>query len=191
MNQIFGYASGILMMASAIPYIRDIFLLKTKPERATWLIWSFLQIIAFFSQLAKGAEYSLFLTIGDTITVTTVFIISIKYGMGGLMKRDIWALIGAGVSLFLWYLTKEPAVALFIIIFIDLLGGMLTLIKSYENPESETMISWMMAGFAGLLGTLAVGENNLILLSYPLYICLLNFAVGFTVLLRKRKLVKI
>jgi len=55
-----------------------------------------------------------------------------KYGLGGLAKRDIIALAGAGVSLVLWYITKEPATALFIIIFIDGIGGVLTMLKSYD-----------------------------------------------------------
>lgn len=188
MSEILGYSSGIIMMCSAIPYVRDILRGKTKPERATWFIWSILMVIAFFSQWAKGATFSNILTIGDTMAILVVFFLSIKHGVGGITKkRDKFALIGAGISLVLWYLTKEPAVALLIIIFIDFLGGSLTILKAYEDPESETMVAWFIAGFAGLLGTLSVGEMNFILLAFPFYIFLINTTIGITIFLGKRK----
>lgn len=62
MLQFFGYLSGILVSASFLPYIKDIFQLKTKPQRTTFFIWSLLGGIAFFSQLAKGASYSFLLS---------------------------------------------------------------------------------------------------------------------------------
>ena len=188
MIEILGYSSGILMMISSVPYIRDILKGKTKPERATWFIWSVLMIIAFFAQVASGGTFSTLLTVGDTIVVIVIFILSIKHGMAGWMMRDKLALVGAGISLILWYFTKNPAIALLIVIFIDFLGGWLTIVKSYENPQSETMISWFISSVAGFLGVLAVGEMNFILLAFPLYICLINLTIGLTIFFGRRKL---
>ena len=188
MIEILGYSSGILMMISSVPYIRDILKGKTKPERATWFIWSVLMIIAFFAQVASGGTFSTLLTVGDTIVVIVIFILSIKHGMAGWMMRDKLALVGAGISLILWYFTKNPAIALLIVIFIDFLGAWLTIVKSYENPQSETMVSWFISSVAGLLGVLAVGEMNFILLAFPLYICLINLTIGLTIFFVRRKL---
>ena len=188
MLEILGYSSGILMMVSSVPYIRDIVKGKTKPERATWFIWSVVMMIAFFAQVASGGTFSTLLTVGDTIVVIVIFILSIKHGMAGWMMRDKMALVGAGISLILWYFTKNPAIALFIVIFIDFLGGWLTIVKSYENPESETMLTWFFSSIAGFLGILAVGEMNFILLAFPIYICLINLAIGLIIFLSRRKL---
>ncbi len=113
-----------------VPYIRDIFLLKTKPERASWFIWTVLGFISFFSQYAKGATNSLWLTAGQTCAVLIIVILSIKYGVGGFTKRDIRALIGAGVGLALWYLTKEAAWAIFFVIAVDSIGSSLTALQA-------------------------------------------------------------
>jgi len=188
MKETLGYISGILAILSAVPYIRNIFLLKTKPQRASWLIWSVLPSIAFFAQLSKGGTWSLLLTAGDLMTVLVIFILSIKYGVGGKTKLDIWALVGAGVGLLLWYITKEALAALLITIFVDFLGGMLTIIKTYKDPESETLITWMITGLAGFFGALSVWENNFSLLVFPIWICLINFSVAITILLGRRKL---
>ncbi len=172
-----GYISGILILIAFIPYIKDIFLNKTKPERGSWLIWSILGGIAFFSQLAKGASYSLILTGIQALGDTSVSLLSIKYGFGGLLKRDKIALLGAIISLIIWYFTKEAATALFLIIIIDGIGGILTIIKSYENPASETLSTWILTGLSGLFAAIAVGSLDFILLAFPIYIFLISFAI--------------
>lgn len=172
-----GYLSGIAILLSFVPYIKDMFHGKTKPERISWLIWSILGSIAFFSQLAKGASYSLVMTGAQAIGDLFIFILAIKYGLGGFLKRDIIALVGAGVGLFLWYITKEAAIALFIVIFIDAIGAVLTVIKSYENPATETISSWVLTGIGGLLSCIAVGSFDFILLVFPFYILLASLAI--------------
>ena len=175
--QIAGYLSAVAMLWSFVPYIRDILKGKTKPERASWFIWSVLGAISFFSLFAKGATYSLFLPGAQGLGDLFVFALVIKYGMGGFMKRDIIALICAAAGLFLWYLTKEPAVALFIAIFIDATGTALTAIKSYEHPASETISNWVLVSIGGFFSCIAVGSYNLILLAFPFYIFLAGLSV--------------
>ncbi len=189
MLKILGYSSGLLMALSVIPYARSIFKGETKPQRMTWLIWSILTFIAFFSQLAKGGTWSLLLTVGDTIAVLIVFILSFKFGVGGYRKIDILSLAGAGISLLFWYITKEPAVALFLIIITDLIGANLTIRKAWIDPLSENWVGWAMCGFGGLIGTLAVGEINIALLSFPVYVCIINSSIALIVLYRKRLVV--
>ncbi len=190
MQEFFGYTSAILSIIMIIPYIVDIFKKTTKPERASWLIWTVLGLIAFFSQLAKGATDSLWLTAGQTVSVLIVFILSIKYGVGGLNQRDIKALIAAGVGLLLWALTKEALFALFIVIFIDFVGVFLTTTKAYKDPKSETISTWLMSGTSGIFGALAVGSFSFVLLAYPIYIVIANYIVVFAIILGKKSIQK-
>lgn len=172
-----GYISGVLILLSFAPYIKDIFKHTTKPERASWLIWSVLNLIAFFSQLAKGASHSLWLAGAQAGGDIVVFILAVKYGFGGLIKRDIVTLAVVSISLILWYLTREAAVALFIAIAIDAMGLFLTVAKTYRKPTTETMSSWVLTGLAGLFAILSVGKLNLVLLAWPVYIFLAGTAV--------------
>lgn len=191
MLQAFGILAGFLAAAAFIPYIRDILRLKTKPQRTTFLIWSILGGIAFFSQFAKGASNSLLLPGAETLLVVVVFLLSLKYGVGGFSRKDYVALGAVLVGLVAWYLTKEAAVALYIVIAIDAVGTILTIHKTYLDPGSETRISWVSSTFAGLFAALAVGDFNIILLSYPIYVFLANLAVVGTIQLgfrRKQKL---
>jgi hypothetical protein len=186
MLQFFGYISGLLSIIMVVPYIWDIFKKTTKPERASWLIWTVLMSIAFFSQLAKGATNSLWLTGGQCLAVLSVFLLSIKYGAGGLTKRDVKALIAAGMGLIIWFITKDAIYSLIIVIIIDAIGVYLTIIKAYKEPESETVSTWFISGTASIFGMLAVGSLNFVLLLYPLYLFLANYAVIVAIFLGRK-----
>ncbi len=188
MLQNFGHISAILSIIMIIPYVRDIFRKVTQPERASWLIWTVLGFIAFFSQWAKGATDSLWLTAGQTIAVLVIFLLSIKYGVGGLTNRDIKALVAAGLGLILWWVTSEPLYALLIVIGIDCIGSYLTMIKSYEEPESETLSTWVISGTSGIFGALAVGALSPVLLAYPVYIVIANYTIVVALFLGKKRL---
>ena len=108
--------------------------------------------------------------------------------MGGATKLDKIALAGAGAGLLLWYLTNEALFAIIITIFIDFIAGMLTILKTYKQPETETFIAYIICGTGGLLGVFAVGEINFSLIIFPLWICLFNYAIGITILLGRRKI---
>ncbi len=187
MQQLFGWLSAILSIIMVIPYIHDILKQRAKPERASWLIWTVLGSIAFFSQWAKGATDSLWLTAGQTLGTVIVFLLSLKYGVGGLTKRDTRALIAACVGLALWYLTSEPLLALIFVIIIDCIGVYLTLLKIYHDPNSETRTMWLISGTSGIFGALAVGSFNPILLAYPLYIVIVNYTTVAAITLAKKK----
>ncbi|HPJ17419.1 MAG TPA: hypothetical protein PK639_04330 [Candidatus Woesebacteria bacterium] len=189
--QILGFLSGIIVPIGYIPYIKDILDQKTKPQRISWLIWLVLGGIAFFSQLAEGANNSLWLPAIQTLAVLIVFILSIKNGMGGFSGKDKISLSLALLGLIVWALTKEPLFALIITVFVDSLGSVLSVIKSYEEPESETLITWVLDGLAGLLAILAVGKIDVVLLIYPTYIFLANLAVIIAILMGKRRLAKL
>ncbi|HUD09607.1 MAG TPA: hypothetical protein VMR77_02305 [Patescibacteria group bacterium] len=177
MLEVLGIIGGLFALGSFIPYIRDTLLLKVKPQRATFFIWSVLGAIAFFSQLAKGASNSLWLPGLETFGVLITFILSIKYGIGGFSRRDFIALLIAMIGLIIWYFTKEAAIALYLVIFVDALGLYLTIHKAYISPESETHLAWILSAIGGTLVVISVGSFNIILLSYPVYIVLANLAV--------------
>ena len=185
--QFFGYLSGFLSIAAVFPYIYDILKGNTKPERASWFIWTALGAIAFFSQLEKGATNSLWMVGTSTLAVLVVSLLSLKLGSGGFSKRDKISLLIASLGILLWFFTKEAAFALFITIFVDSIGSFLTTVKSYEDPESETLLTWIVASIAGLLAAMSIGEWNFILLVYPLYIFLANSLVVTAILLGKRR----
>ena len=99
------------------------------------------------------------------------------------------ALIGSGIGLILWYITREATIALIFVILVDGIGTLLTLLKAYEDPGSETLSTWIISGTSGIFGMLAVGNFNFVLLAYPFYIMLANYAIVGAILFGKRHMI--
>lgn len=185
---VLGVLSGLVGIGALIPYIIDTIKGTTKPERAAFLIWSVLGGIAFASQYASGAGASLWMVGLQTIGVVIVFALSIKHGEGGIVKRDMIALVLAALGLVLWYFTSRAYYALFITILVDAIGAVLVLFKAYYDPESETLSTWIFSGLSGLLALVSVGKLDWILMAYPMYIFLINFCTTTAILMGKRRL---
>jgi len=150
-------------------------------------IWLVLDAIAVASQLAKGATWSVIMPAIGTLELTVGFILSLKYGMGGTSKKDIGALILAGLGLLLWYFTKQPLFALFIVVGVDLIGTSLVVIKTYHHPHTETFSTWFLSCIAGLFAAAAVGHWSFTLQIYPLCVAIGNGAICAAILLRRNK----
>ena len=78
------------------------------------------------------------------------------------------------MGVLLWYLTETAAYTLVITITISLLGGVATATKAWHDPESETLMTWVISLVASVLAILSVGESDLMLLAYPIYLLVLN-----------------
>lgn len=175
---IFGLASAVLGLWAFLPYILDTLRGSTEPERASWLIWSVLSAIAFAAQMQEGASESLGFAAAKVTGTVVVLLLAISRGRGVFLSRpDERALWLAVIGLVLWYMTDRAEYALALTITISLLGGTLTIAKSYQRPESETLSSWTMSFLAACCALAAVGSYDWMLLAYPLYLFVLNGAI--------------
>ena len=177
-----GIAAGVVNVLSLVPYVRDIFKHKTKPERASWWIWSIIFTSVFFAQLDMKAGWSVGLTVGQVIGTTFVAILSIKYGYGRFERKDIISLVLACIGIILWRLTSQPLVALAILICIDMVAVALTIKKAWKAPETETLISWILILVSSILALLSVGTLWTINMIYPVYTLLTVLAILGTIL---------
>lgn len=166
-----GFASALLSIAAYLPYIRDVLQNRTRPQRASWLIWSVLGCIAFAAQWAEGATHSLWFVGSQVAGTIAVFALSLVKGQGRYLSRtDMGVLSLAVAGLFLWHITQEPAAALAIVIAVSALGGALTVAKCLKDPGSETVSTWGLSWLAAGLGLVALEQWEPILLAYPLYL---------------------
>jgi hypothetical protein len=187
-TQILGWLSFVVLLLSYIPYVIDILKGNTKPERAAFFIWTVLGFSLISSQLAEGGRESVLLSVGGTVGPLIVFLLSIKYGVGGFLLRDKFALVFAAIGLLLWYLTNNPAFVLWIAILIDSAGVYLLLIKSYKDPASELPLLWASGVVAGTLSILSVGRLDINLLAFPVWLTINNGVIFTTIIYRTKKL---
>ncbi|WP_420010447.1 hypothetical protein [Tateyamaria sp.] len=146
--------------------------------------------IALGSQIYEGATASLWFAAMQVTGTVVIFALSIKWGTGTFVNRcDACVLIAAAGGLVAWALTETAVYALAITISISLLGGVMTVVKAYRDPGTETLTTWFASFCTAALAIVAVGELNWVLLAYPLYLFALNGAiVGAMMLGRTRSI---
>lgn len=190
MLYIFGILAGVLALIAAVPYIKDAIQGKTKPNKVTWLIWVALQTIALIAQITAGGKGSLLLTIGDLAASSTILFLAFYKGETKWHWIDKLALVLAAIGLILWYIFRQPIWALAMTVFVDFCGVVPTLRKSFADPESETLSTWLIVGTAAIFGAIAVGRLDITLLIYPIYLVVANLSVAAAIGLGKLRLRK-
>lgn len=178
MTEWFGMVAGVVGIAGYAPYIRDILRKTTKPDRIAWLIWAFEYAALFFAQLSAGAAYSLWIIGLQLVGVVVIFGLSLRHGVGGFSRQTILLLTCVFMALAVWFGTQNAAYAIIILIAVEASGVVLTVIKTYKKPRSETLSLWYCIAVAGALGVPAVGMNATpILYLYPISLILMSVSV--------------
>ncbi len=185
---VLGVLAGVVGVADTIPYVRDTLHGSTRPHRGTWLIWGVLAMVAFLSQRADGASWSLVMIGTQAVLTSVIFVLAIRFGEGGVTAPELVMITIAGAGVLGWIVVDEPLVATACVIVADLVGTAMMVPKTYRDPGSETFVTYALASVGGALGTGAVGAVDLSLLAYPAYYCLANGAIAVLIHRRRRAL---
>lgn len=189
-TEIAGKIAGIISFIAFIPYIVAILRKKTRPNRASWWIWTVLGITLGTSYYFSGAEHTIWVPVSYAVGPFIVAILSIKYGEGGWNRFDLFCLGATVISLVLWALFRTPLVALFINLFIDLLGALPTIKKTYKDPKSEDPIAWILFFCGNTCNLFAIEELRFAILAYPVYMFLVSSLIMALVVWPRNKKTK-
>ena len=183
-------ATVVIVGGAFLPYIRDIFRGKTKPHAYTWSVWTITQGTAAAGLIkGKGGWGTLALIIG-TVFCLLIFLLSLKYGTRNITKGDTVVLAAALLAIVVWWQLESPLLAIFMVSVIDVLGYMPSFRKTFEEPWTETAISWAVFSLANILIIFALSEYNLLTLTYLVAITFANFTLLAICLIRRRVIPK-
>jgi len=182
-----GVLAGLVSILDPIPYIRDVRRGLTRPHRGTWLIWSFLGVTAFWANLADGAAWSLAMIGVQALTMSAVFALSLRYGVGGVSRFELALIALAGLGVVGWALSSQAVIATVFVVVADLIGVAMMLPKTWRDPGSETLSTFVLASLAGVLSAFAVGALHPGLLLYPIYFACANGVVAGLIVVRRRE----
>ena len=159
-----------------MPYWWAIWQGRTRPNRATWWIWTIVGIVIALSYQATGASSTLWVPIAYVIGPSGTALLAIKFGEGGWTKFDRTCLLGAAIGLILWGVYRSPYLTLGINIAIDCLGALPTIRKSVQDPYSEDLLAWGLFGLGSIVNLLAIDRWAWHVV-YPIYIFLATMAI--------------
>jgi hypothetical protein len=178
---ILGLLAAAVGVADTIPYVRDTVRGATRPHRGTWLIWGVLAVVVCLSQYADGASWSLVMAAVQAVLTCGIFVLSIRWGVGGLSRTDRLLIAIAAGGVVAWLVAGEPLVATACVIVADVLAAAMMVPKTYREPESETLVTFALASVGGGLAAGAVGALDASLLLYPVYYCVVNGALALLI----------
>ncbi len=185
-----GVLAGLVGVFDTVPYLRDVMRGSTRPHRGTWLIWSALAVVVCLAQWADGASWSLIMLLTQAVLTTAVFAVAIARGQGGTTIIELALIAAAAAGVTGWLLSGEPLVATVCVVAADLIAAAMMVPKTYHDPGSETLATFVYASIGGALaaGAVGVADNaGATLLLYPIYYCLANGAIA--VLIHHRRTV--
>jgi hypothetical protein len=187
-GEIAGVIAGVLALTAFVPYIIAILRGSTRPNRATWFIWTVVGLLLATSYYSSGAHDTLWVPVAYVAGPLVVAVLSIKFGEGGWTWLDRLCLFGAAASAPLWWLSGSPLIALVINLLIDALGALPTIRKSYYNPQGEDRTAWALGLAGATVNLFAIEAWSFEIAAYPVYMFVANATIAALVLVpRKQK----
>jgi hypothetical protein len=187
MRQVLASTAAVLTLVCVVPYVRAIRRGTTRPQRTSWLTFALLSVTASVAQFADGAQAGALLGAGAAVGFSSVFVLSIRHGVGGRSGADLIGLCFLVAGVTLWAATDRPAVAVTGVVVAELVAGGLTVRKAASDPGSETLSTWVLDGLAGGLAMLASDPDRRVELLYPLNHLVVNAAVALAIVAGRRR----
>lgn len=184
-----GIFAALLQLVSIIPYVKDMIYGTTRPNIVSWSIWALLVFIGIGAQWSAGASWSILLL------AATGFNLTLVAGLGlfgyGYKKYGLLDLVCLGLALFaigMWFVFSDPVIAILLIIFADFCAGVPTLFKSFKDPHSEMLLSWVMIVVASALSLFSSEKIDIANLAYPAYLLAFNGLVSILIVWGRKSL---
>lgn len=172
MKEVFAVLALCISVAANIPYIFEIVKGKVRPERISWLLWTMLGATYYVSAIKDGGA-TLF-TFGELIGPVTIFVLSLKFGVGGKSRFDLASLTVALIAFGLLFVTNGTLTSLLLALFIDFIGVVLTVRKLLLDPASESKVFWGMAGISSIFALLSLQNITLETVLFPAYVLVIS-----------------
>ena len=187
MQSILILLSSILVFITYLIYEWGIVVGKTKPHRTTRLVLLIITAIGAASLIASQDRVAVWFIGICALQSVVVFLLSLKYGVGGWAKTDLICLGIAIIGIVIWKVTNNPALGLYASIIADFSGMIPALIKTYRRPDSEYYLSYIFDIVAAVLTLLAITSWKVEGFAYPLYIAIINSVMLFLIIRPEKK----
>lgn len=180
--------STVLAVYCVIPYVVSIVRGQTKPHQFTWLIFTIMNGIVMTSQFLAGARASVIISVIFFVSSGLEFVLSLKYGVRDSSKYDRMLLGAALLTIVLWLLTRNNALAIWLTVLIDVFATTMLVLKIKKHPGSEPFWLWCIATIAFVFTCLSLADKPFgVLYVRPVYGVLSDGVVLWAILRYKPK----
>jgi hypothetical protein len=180
--------AALVSLTAASVYIRSMFKGNTIPNRVTWLMWAIAPLIATTAAVSNGVSWAVLPVLMSGFCPLLIFVASFftRKAYWKLSKLDYLCGVLSGLALLLWYLTKEPNLAIAMAIASDAFAGLPTIIKAYNNPETESIWPYFTGIFSPMTSFAAAISWSFSEIVFPAYLVVIN--VLMVIIIYRKKL---
>lgn len=179
-----GVLAGWLALAAFVPYVRAILAGRTRPNRASWFIWSITCIGTALTYRASGAVSTIWVAYGYVAMTLLIAALSSRYGSPGTSALDWVCLSAAILSLIPWVVFRNAPASLYLGIVVDCFAALPTLKKAFFEPQTEDRLAWTISTAAMVLNVFAVDDWRPEISVYPAYCLAMVGCITGTLYLR-------
>jgi hypothetical protein len=173
------FAAAAATLLAAFVYIRSMFRGGAKPNQITWLMWAVAPLIATTAALSNGVGWSVlpvFMAGFSPLLIFTASFLTQK-AYWKLSRFDYVCGILSALALLLWYVTKDPNVAIVFAIASDGLATIPTLAKAWRHPETESVWPYITGVFGASSSLAAATLWTFSEYAFPAYLLMANAMV--------------
>ncbi len=175
-------------LVAAFVYIRSMFKGQTKPNRITWFMWSVAPFIATGASVSSGIGWAVVPVFISGLSPFLIFTASFfnKRAYWKLSSFDYLCGVLSGSAVVLWFITKDPNLAIIFAIASDGLAATPTLSKAWRKPETESAWPFIVGIFSPMTSFLAANSWTFSELGFPIYLMMINILLVFSVIKGKK-----
>ncbi len=180
-NENFVYLGVAIGVLGSLGYLRDTLRGTTQPNRVTWLLWAVAPLLAAAVEFTSGVGLRSLTTFSVGFMPLLIFIASFHNPAAvwkiGRLDYVCGAMSVAGTLG--WLATRNGVIAIVAAIVADLLAGIPTLVKSWTDPDTESVNAYLGALINNAILLLTVTVWSTAEVAFPIYIvCIASVEVG-------------
>ena len=181
------FVAAFATLVATYLYISSMFRGEAKPNKVSWLMWSIAPLIAAAAAISDGVGWAALPVFMSGFSPFLIFTASFvtKKAYWKLASFDYVCGVLSGLALVLWYVTKDPNVAIAFAIASDGLASIPTLIKAWRHPETESAWPFIVGVFNAStsfgVGTMWTFSEY----AFPSYLIAINVTLSLTVYNKK------
>ncbi len=156
----------------------------------SWLVWTVLQVVGVAAQVKDGAGYGAWALGVGAFFCGAIFLLSFKYGTKNISKFDVFCLVAALCAIGIYLFISNPVWATMVVAVIDFVGFLPTFRKGFEEPFTETALTFILSGLGNALSIVALQHYSLATVFYIATLCFTNSSFATMILVRRHILKK-
>lgn len=183
---IFAGLALIFMLIRYVFYFTSIRKGETRPHGFSWFIWGVVVGIGALAQLQLDPSgLSGWTLLIVAISCLIIAVLGFFTGEKNITRGDWITFISALLAIPVWQITKEPFLALVVVMTIDFLSYYPTMRKTWHEPTTEPALSTFTCAARYFCILFTVSEPTIANLFYPAFLMTLDLAFAIMIVYRR------